>query len=929
MNRTGLIAALALLTLAGVCGAAIINIPDDYQTIQAGIDSSENGDTVLVAPGEYREVDFNYHGVTLASLALTTGDDAYIDSTIINADRNGVAVRIPDAGGVNAVIYGFTVTGGDNLFGYGAGLIIADSGTVAKKLLFYDNNAGSGGGVAIYGMGATLTDATFYLNSARNSGGAVYVNGRNVVLDRLTIRDNSASYGGGICQSGQGVLRITNSAIASNNSSTLGAGIVVFGGGVIMDSVLVMDNESQLDAAGLYFIPANVPYTLTHCQITGNRAASYGSALYLVHAAVTLDNVTISNNRTDAESAIYSFIDGGVTARNSIVWNNGDLFGGNFSRLDFAYCDLEGGEEAVNDASADQREWGEGNMDADPEFVDEVNADYHLADDSPCIDAGDPGSHDPDGTRLDIGVWHYPQTPACLQGYILDFGDSSPLIGATVLSSLGQSAASNEEGSWRFFPAWIGMQRLFVSLAGYNSITSDEFEVVSGDTINLDFALHHPEIELSAESVSRSIPPDDTLLIDLSLSNDGNGELQWSVARRLAGGEYHIWDLRRSLNVGVTLEDYLLQGAAFVHGRFYVSGAAGDTNFVYILDREGRLIDQFPQTGGDRIGLRDLAWDGERLWGVADNTAYAYSLDGNLILEWTDRDIQNAGITWDGERALLWTAVSSDDRIRGFDEQGTLIESLAGVRYTAGLAYWPEDPDGFPLYLYCNTGVNDERQLIYKVDPARDSIRYVTGLPPNCGAPAGAEATLELDRGNWELLTLVNDGRHDRLDVWHLGSHLSWLSLLPEEGVLAPDNEEALTLTLNSAGMDTGIWNGELVFTHNAAGGELVLPVTLDVTTNGIGGGSVNLPAEFGISAIYPNPFNTVAVTRYELRGASKMNLSLYDISGRLVQTIDQGWQGAGEHRATINGEWLSSGVYLLKLAAGNGMAVRKVVCVK
>jgi len=205
----------------------------------------------------------------------------------------------------------------------------------------------------------------------------------------------------------------------------------------------------------------------------------------------------------------------------------------------------------------------------------------------------------------------------------------------------------------------------------------------------------------------------------------------------------------------------------------------------------------------------------------------------------------------------------------------------------------------------------------------------VTGLPPNCGAPAGAEATLELDRGNWELLTLVNDGRHDRLDVWHLGSHLSWLSLLPEEGVLAPDNEEALTLTLNSAGMDTGIWNGELVFTHNAAGGELVLPVTLDVTTNGIGGGSVNLPAEFGISAIYPNPFNTVAVTRYELRGASKMNLSLYDISGRLVQTIDQGWQGAGEHRATINGEWLSSGVYLLKLAAGNGMAVRKVVCVK
>ena len=54
---------------------------------------------------------------------------------------------------------------------------------------------------------------------------------------------------------------------------------------------------------------------------------------------------------------------------------------------------------------------GDGDIQFDPLFVDQENGDYHLLENSPCIDAGDPQSpYDPDGTIADIGAFYYHQT---------------------------------------------------------------------------------------------------------------------------------------------------------------------------------------------------------------------------------------------------------------------------------------------------------------------------------------------------------------------------------------------------------------------------------------------------------------------------------------------------------------------------------------
>ena len=68
--------------------AAIINIPDDFDSIQAGIENSADGDTILVAPGTYLEnINFKGKEILLSSHFLYNEDISYIDQTIIDGSN--------------------------------------------------------------------------------------------------------------------------------------------------------------------------------------------------------------------------------------------------------------------------------------------------------------------------------------------------------------------------------------------------------------------------------------------------------------------------------------------------------------------------------------------------------------------------------------------------------------------------------------------------------------------------------------------------------------------------------------------------------------------------------------------------------------------------------------------------------------------------
>jgi hypothetical protein len=88
-------------------------------------------------------------------------------------------------------------------------------------------------------------------------------------------------------------------------------------------------------------------------------------------------------------------------------------------------------------------------------------------------------------------------------------------------------------------------------------------------------------------------------------------------------------------------------------------------------------------------------------------------------------------------------------------------------------------------------------------------------------------------------------------------------------------------------------------------------------------------PAAFGLQPCSPNPFNASTVVRYKMQDARQVSLKVYDVSGRLVATLAEGWREAGSHEAVFDGSNLASGIYLAKLEAGEFTAVQKLVLLK
>ncbi len=486
MKTKAILIYLILFGLAATCSAATITVhadgSGDYPTIQAAIDAAIEGDTIEVWPGTYtgdgnRDIDPNGKNLTICS--TDPNDPNIVATTII--DCNGTEAE-PHRGfyfhtgeDENSVVAGFTIKNGyanrggaiyshscspqiidcdivnNSADNYGGAVYIYSGSPNISKCTITGNTAKRGGGIYFDASSSKLINCTFKNNLAKQFGGGIFFNRSNPKLTNCTISNNKAlSYsGGGICLFESDPI-ISNCTISENVIRREGGGICLWWSNPILVNCIITGNtayDSYGHGGGISCWSSNP--TIVSCTIVSNWAGDGGGGISCgYHSSPTIAQCTIANNFADTygggiySSASYPYILG------SIVYGNQASAGNELYLTDWngtiwpSYCAI-----SYSDINRDQYDiyvnhstinWEEGNIDADPCFVnpgywsDPCNTpsepnddlwndgDYHLLADSPCINAGDPNyiaepneATDLDGQpriflgRVDIGAYEF------------------------------------------------------------------------------------------------------------------------------------------------------------------------------------------------------------------------------------------------------------------------------------------------------------------------------------------------------------------------------------------------------------------------------------------------------------------------------------------------------------------------------------------
>lgn len=429
---------------------------------------------------------------------------------------------------------------------------------------------------------------------------------------------------------------------------------------------------------------------------------------------------------------------------------------------------------------------------------------------------------------------------ACiLYGWVTDANSGLGVRDAAVFTKHGFIARTDETGYWRIPIALAEVPfDITARILGYNDSTYRDLEVPENDSLEIDFGLLHPEFFPSDESISDQLDPNLTSEHSFSIFNNGNGPLSWR-AEKLFYGDANAAPLerRRRYFVGDSAHVDRLEGVAFGNEQIYVAGSrASGENYIWKFDRQGALIDSFHQVNSPNAsrGYKDIEFDGTYLWGAGEDSVRRFDTTGNVVSAWRCRGLNPTyNIAWDSDRQILWLSGTTSS-IYGTTPDGEVVDTLfrKDLRLN-GLAYWPEDPDGYKLYII-SAGNPVSIVNIYKMNTETNDTMWVTSYQDTIANSSGTGAfiTNQFDVYSWVLFTIrtnTNANGKEKVDVIQLGARKDWFNLSAMRGTILPMEMQELTMRFNSAGLPDTLFEGEFRFTHNSDSGRWALPITLRV----------------------------------------------------------------------------------------------------
>ncbi|MBK8127871.1 MAG: carboxypeptidase-like regulatory domain-containing protein [bacterium] len=162
---------------------------------------------------------------------------------------------------------------------------------------------------------------------------------------------------------------------------------------------------------------------------------------------------------------------------------------------------------------------------------------------------------------------------------------------------------------------------------------------------------------------------------------------------------------------------------------------------------------------------------------------------------------------------------------------------------------------------------------------------------------------------------------------YEITTNQPWLTVNPASGDVNANQAQMITVNGATSAFAPGDYTATITVNHNDTNNPYLIPVTITVSLDA-NDNSV-IPTEFALKSNYPNPFNASTSLRFDVPSESRVLITIYNVAGQEVaRPVDQ-TMPAGSHSVLYNAENLPTGMYLVKMNAGEFSAVQKMLLLK
>ena len=324
---------------------------------------------------------------------------------------------------------------------------------------------------------------------------------------------------------------------------------------------------------------------------------------------------------------------------------------------------------------------------------------------------------------------------------------------------------------------------------------------------------------------------------------------------------------------------------------------------------------------------------------INSSTVTQYPWDGDYFVS---IPIELAALPSPGYRFVRWEGIDTEDtsfvRIPVledlnitaiFEEDNSNLVMINEINYNSSDEFDPKD--WVELYNHSLNNV-DISGWVFK--DANDDNEFI--IPENAVLQTGEYIVLCKD--SEEFSTLYPDVENYIGDLdFNLSNGGELIRLFNAEGLiidsLTYDDELPWPLEPDGNGPTLELIDAELP-NHFPASWQTSVeshgtPGRANGSFNSNGDIFAGAPHEFRLRAPSPNPFNAAATINFSLLKNGMTSLIVYDVQGREVKRLVDGFRTAGSYNVVFDGSILSSGVYFARLTADTGVQTQKMLLIK